>query len=139
MQADQKKEAVECWRRFQYPGDLYAERREAGSWRPHTHLQDPALFLQEEADMAATQPVYEIEHTDVPGTLALYEDTVGEPLPSSVADPGSEFFHPVSEFFPSPDAPINFYADRDFYLMVLRIWMRIQVTKMMRIRINNTG
>jgi len=62
---------VEAWRRFQYGGDLYAEQREVGSWRPHTHLQDPALFLQEEADMAGANPVYEIEHTDVPGTVLI--------------------------------------------------------------------
>jgi hypothetical protein len=34
---------------------------------------------------------------------------------------------------------INFDADPVFYLMRMRIRMRIQVTKMMRIRIHNTG
>jgi hypothetical protein len=58
---------VESWRRFEYEGDLYQERRQVAAWRQDVHLQDPALFLQEEAHMAATPLLYQIEHTDVPG------------------------------------------------------------------------
>ena len=36
-----------------------------------------------------------------------------------------------------PDPAYHFFADPDFYLM--RIWMRIQVTKMMLIRIHNAA
>jgi hypothetical protein len=38
---------------------------------------------------------------------------------------------------PVSDRAYHFDADPDFYLMQIR--MRIQVTKMMRIRIHNTG
>jgi|LakMenE01Jun11ns_1017448.scaffolds.fasta_scaffold9117418_2 hypothetical protein len=37
---------------------------------------------------------------------------------------------------PVPDPAYHFDSDPEFYLM--RIWMRIQVTKIMRIRIHNT-
>ena len=34
---------------------------------PEKHLQNPALFLQEEAEMAGEEIVYEVEDNDVPG------------------------------------------------------------------------
>jgi hypothetical protein len=39
---------------------------------------------------------------------------------------------------PVPDPAYHFDADPDFYLMRMRIRMRIQVTKVMRIRIHKT-
>ena len=37
------------------------------NWKPNVHLQNPALFLKEEAEMAGEELVYEIEDNDVPG------------------------------------------------------------------------
>ena len=53
-----------CWRRYTEPAPVVPE----SEWRPHHHLQNPALFLQEEAEMAGEELVYEVEDNDVPGT-----------------------------------------------------------------------
>ena len=36
-------------------------------WKEGVFLQDPALFLQEEADRSSSQLIVELEHTEVPG------------------------------------------------------------------------
>jgi hypothetical protein len=53
--------------------------------------------------------------------------------------------HLQIDAYPVPDPAYHFDTDRDaepnsdFYFMLMRIPMRIQVTKMMRIRIHNTA
>jgi len=51
------------WRRFTKAPTAIAE----SDWQSGKHLQNPALFLQEEAEMAGEELVYEIEDNDVPG------------------------------------------------------------------------
>ena len=53
------------WRRFTKAPTAIAE----SDWQSGKHLQNPALFLQEEAEMAGEELVYEIEDNDVPGDL----------------------------------------------------------------------
>ena len=60
------KDYVESWRRVDMP-DLYGERRRPEEWREGVAVQDPALFLQEEAGRTGTELVTEVEHTEVPG------------------------------------------------------------------------
>ena len=43
------------------------EKKKVESWSEGVVVQDPALFLQEEAGRSGTELVTEIEHTDVPG------------------------------------------------------------------------
>lgn len=52
-----------CWRGYTAPTPTVAE----ADWQPGKHLQNPALFLQEEAEMAGEELVYELEDNDVPG------------------------------------------------------------------------
>ena len=52
-----------CWRRFTEPPAIIPET----DWMPDRHLQNPALFLQEEAEMAGEEIGYEVEDNDVPG------------------------------------------------------------------------
>lgn len=52
-----------CWRRYTEPPGIIPE----SDWVPEKHLQNPALFLQEEAEMAGEEIVYEVEDNDVPG------------------------------------------------------------------------
>jgi len=52
-----------CWRGYTAPPPTVAEC----DWQPGKHLQNPALFLQEEAEMAGEELVYELEDNDVPG------------------------------------------------------------------------
>ena len=37
------------------------------AWKEDKHIQSPALFLKEEAEMAGEELVYEVEDNDVPG------------------------------------------------------------------------
>jgi hypothetical protein len=54
--------------------------------------------------------------------------------PNSTYRPDAD---PDSDFYADPDP--NFDADPDLFLMRIRIRMRVQVTKMMRIPIHNTA
>eukprot|EP00092_Neocalanus_flemingeri_P045044 GFUD01050165.1.p1 GENE.GFUD01050165.1~~GFUD01050165.1.p1 ORF type:complete len:1287 (-),score=400.71 GFUD01050165.1:284-4144(-) len=51
------------WRRYTASPTVVPESH----WEAGKHLQNPALFLQEEAEMAGEELVYEIEDNDVPG------------------------------------------------------------------------
>ena len=57
-----------CWRGYTAPAPTVAE----ADWQPGKHLQNPALFLQEEAEMAGEELVYELEDNDVPGNYSLH-------------------------------------------------------------------
>jgi len=61
-----KDKDVESWKKVTMP-DLWQQRKNEMLWEPGVAMQDPALFLQEEAVMKNGELVTEIEHTEVPG------------------------------------------------------------------------
>ena len=82
--SDSKPKAAEAeainWRQFEANPEPVPE----SAWLPGVHLQAPAVFLAEEAEMAGEELVYEVEDNDVPGLepsnlkmqLTYFETTV---------------------------------------------------------------
>ena len=52
-------------------------------WLPDTHIQDPVIFLNQEAQMAGEELVYEVEDNDIPG---FYNILMNPKLPSYFKD-----------------------------------------------------
>ena len=74
IQETEPKDYVESWKRLEMP-DLRSTLRPDSDWVEERVVQEPALFLQEEAARSGVQLLTEVEHTDVPGVVVVYQCT----------------------------------------------------------------
>ncbi len=114
--------------------DQYINQLKAGTLPTQVSLQFPAVLWIPHHFDADPDSTY---HPDADPDAELDSDFIccGSGF-FFYADPT---FRPDVDPGPDPDLAYHFNADLDpdFYLMLIR--MRIQVTKLMRIRIHNTG